>query len=71
MLGSSSGQYLQNWELHRYLHPVVPKVHKAFDENGNVVDEAYNKRIVKFLEEFEWYIEALKNQRSEDTPYNN
>lgn len=48
---------------------VVPRVHKAFDEKGNIVDDAYNKRIIKFLEEFEWYIEALKNQRTKGTPY--
>jgi hypothetical protein len=34
-----------------------------------IVDDAYNKRIIKFFEEFEWYIEALKNQRSKGTPY--
>jgi NAD(P)H-dependent FMN reductase len=41
---------------------VVPKVHKVFDQNANLLDDTYDKRIIKFLEEFEWYIEALKNQ---------
>jgi len=48
---------------------VMPRVNTVFDENANLLDEAYNKRIIKFLEEFEWYIEALKNQRAKGTPY--
>jgi hypothetical protein len=44
-------------------------VHKVFDQNANLLDDAYDKRIIKFLEEFEWYIEALKNQRAKGTPY--
>ena len=48
---------------------VMPRVNTAFDENANLSDEAYDKRIIKFLEEFEWYIEALKNQRAKGTPY--
>jgi NAD(P)H-dependent FMN reductase len=47
----------------------IPRVHKAFDEGGRLVDEAYDKRVSKFLAEFEWYIEAFKNQRTKGTPY--
>jgi NAD(P)H-dependent FMN reductase len=47
----------------------IPRVHKAFDEDGRLLDEAYEKRVSKFLAEFEWYIEALKNQRAKGTPY--
>ena len=47
----------------------MPRVNTAFDENANLSHEAYDKRIIKFLEEFEWYIEALKNQRAKGTPY--
>jgi tetratricopeptide (TPR) repeat protein len=39
------------------------------DDNGKLVDERYDKRGVRFLYEFEWYIEALKNQRKNGTPY--
>src|SRR6478672_1461691 len=46
----------------------IPYVHKIFDENGNLIDELYNKRVGKFLDEFEWYISALTNQRSHGTP---
>src|ERR671919_706665 len=33
----------------------IPRVHKVFDEDGRLVDEAYEKRVSKFLVEFEWY----------------
>ena len=45
------------------------RVHKVFDENGTLIDEAYIKRIGKFLDEFEWYTNALTNQRALGTPY--
>jgi NAD(P)H-dependent FMN reductase len=47
----------------------IPKVYKVFSEDGRLIDEAYDKRMSKFLAEFEWYIEALKNQRTKGTPY--
>jgi NAD(P)H-dependent FMN reductase len=47
----------------------IPSVHKVFDENGNLIDESYNKRVGKFLDEFEWYMNALTNQRAHGTPY--
>jgi hypothetical protein len=34
-----------------------------------IFDELYNKRVGKFLDEFEWYISALTNQRAHGTPY--
>ena len=47
----------------------ISRVNEVFDDNGILVDERYNKRVVRFLDEFEWYIEALKNQRKNGTPY--
>jgi len=47
----------------------IPRVHKVFDDQGKLLDEAYNIRVEKFLKEFEWYIEAFKNQREKGTPY--
>jgi NAD(P)H-dependent FMN reductase len=47
----------------------ISRVHEVFDENGKLIDERYNKRVIRFLEEFEWYIEAFKNQRAKGTPY--
>lgn len=48
----------------------IPKVHEVFDENGKLIDERYEKRVKRFLDEFEWHMEALKNQReTKGTPY--
>ena len=47
----------------------ISKVREAFDETGKLVQEQYNKRITKFLDEFEWYLEAFKNQRLKGVPY--
>jgi len=47
----------------------IPRLHKVFSEDGKLIDEAYDKRVSKFLDEFEWYIEAFKNQRAKGTPY--
>jgi NAD(P)H-dependent FMN reductase len=48
---------------------IIPTLHKVFSEDGKLIDEAYDKRVSKFLDEFEWYIEAFKNQRANGTPY--
>jgi NAD(P)H-dependent FMN reductase len=48
----------------------ISRVHEIFDENGKLIDETYEKRVKRFLDEFEWYIDALKNQRAtKGTPY--
>lgn len=47
----------------------ISRVTEAFDDRGKLVQEQYNKRIPKFLDEFEWYIEAFKNQRLKGVPY--
>jgi NAD(P)H-dependent FMN reductase len=47
----------------------ISKVQNVFDENGKLLDESYDKRVNRFLDEFEWYIEALKNQREKGKPY--
>lgn len=47
----------------------VGKVQSVFDDDGNLLDEKYEKRINKFLDEFEWYVNALKNARANGTPY--
>ena len=41
----------------------VSQVHKAFDDEGNALEESYEKRIVKFLDEYEWYADALCQKR--------
>jgi NAD(P)H-dependent FMN reductase len=47
----------------------ISRVSDVFDDKGKLVQEQYNRRITKFLDEFEWYIEAFKNQRLKGTPY--
>ena len=41
----------------------VSQVQKAFDEDGSALDAAYDDRVVRFLDEFEWYSRALRAQR--------
>ncbi len=41
----------------------VPKVQSAFEDDGTPTDDAWIKRADKFLAEFEWYADALKNAR--------
>jgi NAD(P)H-dependent FMN reductase len=47
----------------------ISRVRNTFSENGELLDDTYNKRVMRFLAEFEWYIEALKKQREKGTPY--
>ncbi len=47
----------------------VSKIQDAFDANGNAHDKAYDGRIVRFLDEFEWYLRAYKKERDNGTPY--
>jgi len=47
----------------------ISKVQDVFDDDGKLLDENYEKRISRFLDEFEWYIEAFKKQREKGTPY--
>lgn len=47
----------------------VSRVQEAFDDDGRLVKEEYDRRVVRFLDEFDWYIEAFRNQRAKGTPY--
>ena len=47
----------------------ISRVNEAFDEDGNMLAQEYNKRIERFLDEFDWYLEAFKTQRGKGTPY--
>jgi NAD(P)H-dependent FMN reductase len=47
----------------------ISRVNDAFDNTGKLVQEQYDNRIMRFFDEFEWYIEAFKNQRLKGTPY--
>jgi len=47
----------------------IPKVHEIFDDKGNLLSPEFDKRIDRFLDEFDWYLEAFKTQRKNGTPY--
>jgi NAD(P)H-dependent FMN reductase len=47
----------------------IPKVQSAFDDAGRALDPAWEKRVQRFLDELEWYAEALRAARSSGTPY--
>ena len=47
----------------------VPSVQTTFDEEGHPQDEAYSRRASRFLDEFEWYANALKVARKSGVPY--
>lgn len=44
----------------------VSRIHSAFDDDGTPLDHAYDERVVKFLDEFEWYATALKQARGQE-----
>lgn len=45
----------------------VSSVGSSFDDDGNALNEAYDKRVVKFLDEYEWYANALKAARKKQS----
>ena len=56
-------------EFYLYLpHFPYQEYHEVFDENEKLIDERYEKRVKRFLDEFEWFMEALKNQRETKGP---
>ena len=47
----------------------IAQVQNAFDSDGNVLNDFYEKRSKRFLDEFIWYTEALKKAREIGVPY--
>ena len=39
---------------------MISKVGSSFDDDGAALDDSYNTRIEKFLDEYEWYANALR-----------
>lgn len=46
----------------------ISNIGDAFDDDGNALEQAYDRRIGKFLDEFEWYANALKRARGQECP---
>lgn len=44
-------------------------VQNSFDDDGNAKEQKYEKKIGRFLDEFEWYANAYKEARKNGTPY--
>ena len=47
----------------------ISKVHETFDDVGTLLSPEFDKRMERFLDEFDWYLEAFKTQREKGTPY--
>ena len=46
----------------------ISGIGRSFDNDGHALDEAYDKRVVKFLDEYEWYARAMKLARDDNCP---
>lgn len=46
-----------------------PQVQKNFDEEGNPSDDRHRERVDRFLAEYEWYLQALREARKQGTPF--
>ena len=47
----------------------MPRASGLFDEDGALTSPDFAKTTAKFLDEFEWYAEALAARRAKGTPY--
>lgn len=47
----------------------IPTIKQSIDEEGSAEEEKTNERFSKFADELLWYSRALKQARSEGTPY--
>lgn len=47
----------------------IPAVQDAFEEDGTPTNSKTDKYVARFLDEFEWYARALKNEKANGVPY--
>ncbi|MDX2504589.1 MAG: NADPH-dependent FMN reductase [Gammaproteobacteria bacterium] len=47
----------------------IAKVQDTFHEDGTPIDQRIDKRVARFLDEFEWYARALKTEKAKGVPY--
>ena len=47
----------------------IPKIQNALDESGTALDQALDRRFVRFAAELEWYASALREARLKGVPY--
>ena len=66
--GVQASLQLQTLILHVFAYPMpvkllVPMVHQAFDEAGNLIDETVKKGMTRFINEYKWFAQAIINQK--------
>jgi NAD(P)H-dependent FMN reductase len=44
----------------------VSNIRTVFDDEGNSLETSYDRRVVAFLDEFEWYANALRRARNSE-----
>jgi len=47
----------------------VPNVSSTLAEDGSAIDERLDNWVQRYLDEFDWYLEAFAAQRAQGTPY--
>lgn len=47
----------------------IAQIQNAFTNEAKTLDPFYKDRSIRFLDEFIWYIMALKSARTEGIPY--
>ena len=47
----------------------ISRVQTVFGDDGKLLDKNYDRRVSRFLDEFDWYVTALSEQRKKGTPY--
>jgi NAD(P)H-dependent FMN reductase len=47
----------------------MPKVQDQFEDDGTPRDPGHERRVARFLDEFEWHANALREARSKGVPY--
>ncbi|MFY9736639.1 MAG: NADPH-dependent FMN reductase [Rhodoplanes sp.] len=47
----------------------MPKVQDQFEDDGTPRDPGHERRVARFLDEFEWHAKALKEARKGGVPY--
>ena len=47
----------------------ISNIYSSINQNGMAIEEKYDNNIKRFLDEFLWYVNALKVQRQSGVPY--
>ena len=47
----------------------IPSIQSAFNTKGEPVDQSFHAKVKRFLDELEWYANALKEARAKGVPF--